>query len=295
LANFGRSAWAPSLAGAVENRNQLKERIRMIAAYKKSNRGAELALLLFLGLGVVTLTEARPAPSEEVKNLIGTWVWVGVPGGQVGEPAAAGARYKVITDKTWEVNQSDPQTGASMFHHGGNYTIKGNDYSETVTYNNPSSADVAKQTFKFNIKVEGDTLTLNGIGNPWKEVWKRVKPDATKPRKTDTSAIQGKWSGHETGAEGKSTLDLTSKTLEYHGADTNEWYKASISAYDTDPKQMVVTITQCPFPQYVGATSYAIYKLQDGTLTITGNEPGFPGAPKAFEADGSRTLVFKKE
>jgi hypothetical protein len=122
-----------------------------------------------------------------------------------------------------------------------------------------------------------------------------VKTDASKPRKTDTSAIQGKWSGHEAGAEGKSSLVLTSTSLEYHGADTNEWYKATISAYDTEPKQLVVTITQCPFQQYVGATSYAIYKLVDGTLTISGNEPGFPGAPSSFEAAGSRTLVFKKE
>ena len=29
--------------------------------------------------------------------------------------------------------------------------------------------------FKFNAKVDGDTLTLVGIGNPWQEVWKRVK------------------------------------------------------------------------------------------------------------------------
>src|SRR5438132_1658750 len=39
LESFGRSAWAPSLAGTVEDKNQLKERIRMIARFDKTNRG----------------------------------------------------------------------------------------------------------------------------------------------------------------------------------------------------------------------------------------------------------------
>ena len=293
LESFGKSAWAPSLAGAVENRNQLEERIRMIAAFKKNNRGVALAALLFAGLGLITLTDAQPAPSDDVKNIIGTWIWVGTPG-QVGDPAAAGGRYKVITEKTWEVNQADPRTGSRMFHHGGTYTLKGNDYAETVNYTDASSSEINKQTFKFNVKVEGDTLTLMGIGNPWQEIWKRVKSDSAKPRKADSSAIQGKWRGKENGVQGTSSCVLTSSTLEYHGADTNEWYKADISVYDTMPKQIVVVVTDCPFPQYVGRTSYAIYKLEDGTLTISGNEPGFPGAPTAFEAAGSRTMVFKK-
>ena len=39
LENFGRSAWAPSMAGAVENKNQLKERIRMIARIQENQPG----------------------------------------------------------------------------------------------------------------------------------------------------------------------------------------------------------------------------------------------------------------
>ena len=31
------------------------------------------------------------------------------------------------------------------------------------------------QTLKFKLKVEGDTLTQVGIGNPYSQVWKRAK------------------------------------------------------------------------------------------------------------------------
>ena len=59
LESFGRSAWAPSMAGAVENKNQLKERIRMIAKYRKTNRASALAGIIIIILGLLTLTDAQ--------------------------------------------------------------------------------------------------------------------------------------------------------------------------------------------------------------------------------------------
>ena len=39
----------------------------------------------------------------------------------------------------------------------------------------------------------------------------------------------------------------------------------------------------------------SIYKLEGGTLTLVGNEPGAPAAPKTFEGEqNSRRFVFKK-
>jgi len=60
LESFGCSAWAPSLAGTLESKNQMKERIRMIAKFKKTKRGPVLAASLFAGLGLLTLTDAQP-------------------------------------------------------------------------------------------------------------------------------------------------------------------------------------------------------------------------------------------
>jgi beta-lactamase regulating signal transducer with metallopeptidase domain len=293
LESFGRPARAPSLAAAVESKNQLKERIQMIAKFKKTNRGLVLAAPLFASLALVTFTDAQPATSQAEKDLHGTWVLVGQPGA-VGAPPVTGGRMKLITDHHWSVTQANPQTGTTIFHHGGTFTLNGDEYAETIDDANDNTKDLVGKTFKFTVKVEGDTLTLLGIGNPWKEVWKRVKSE-TKPHKAEAKELQGKWRGHEAGESGTSSLVLQGSKLEYYGADTNEWYKADIAYYETTPKQAVVTITDCPFPQFVGATSYSIYQIQDGTLTITGNEPGFPAAPTGFEAPGARKMVFKRE
>ncbi len=59
LEGFGQSGWAPSRAGILENKQQMKERITMIAKFDKTNRGLALALSLFAGLALVTLTDAQ--------------------------------------------------------------------------------------------------------------------------------------------------------------------------------------------------------------------------------------------
>ncbi len=85
LESFGGSAWAPSLAGTVENKNQMKERISMIAKFRKTSHGPALAGVLFIGLGLVTLTDAQTsgkpsAPAEaggKAPNIVATSPAVG--------------------------------------------------------------------------------------------------------------------------------------------------------------------------------------------------------------------------
>jgi len=294
LESFGRSAWAPSLAGTVENRNQTKERIEMIANFKRTNRGLTLAAALFTALGLITLTDAQPASSQLAKELVGTWILVGAPG-QIGLPPAEGGRLKLLTDTSWSVTQTDPKNGAVVFHHGGTYTLKENEYTEHVEFANANTKELIGKTSNFNVKIEGDTLTLIGIGNPWREVWKRVT--TPKPQKADPAAIQGTWTGNETGnhSDGIASFIVQGSSFEFHGANTNEWYKAAFSLYETDPKQLLIVITDCPVPDYVGRTAFAIYQLQNGTLTIAGNEPGNPIVPASFDAAGARKFVFKHQ
>ena len=64
LEGFGCSAWAPSMAGTVENKNQMKERISMIAKFRRTNHGPALAGVLFIGLGLVTLTDAQTGEKQ---------------------------------------------------------------------------------------------------------------------------------------------------------------------------------------------------------------------------------------
>ncbi len=73
------------------------------------------------------------------------------------------------------MTQADPKTGVTIYHHGGTYKLKGNEYFETVEYANENTAMLIGATFKCIIKVEGDTLTQIGVGNNYTEVMKRVK------------------------------------------------------------------------------------------------------------------------
>jgi len=79
LEGFGQSVWGPNLAGILEDKHQMKERIRMIAKFHKTDRGLALAVVLLAGLALVTLTDAQnqtqPQPSKtgELGTYKGVW------------------------------------------------------------------------------------------------------------------------------------------------------------------------------------------------------------------------------
>jgi len=141
-----------------------------------------VAAITLLALTLPTATYVRaqdkPATAQEqsplTKSLPGTWILVGEPG-KVGEAPAAGGRLKFFTGRHWTITQADPKTGVTIYHHGGTYTLNGDEYAETIEYANENTKELIKQTLKFTIKVEGDTFTQIGIGNSFNEVWKRVK------------------------------------------------------------------------------------------------------------------------
>lgn len=91
-------------------------------------------------------------------------------------------------------------------------------------------------------------------------------------------------------------MTITGNSIHFQGSNKNEWYKATaMLPAGTDPRQLRGTITDCPQPDYVGKVAIAIFKIEDGTLTLVGHEPGAPDAPRNFEGDKtSRTFIFKK-
>ena len=116
--------------------------------------------------------------------------------------------------------------------------------------------------------------------------------------KSNSATLQGTWKGQELGASQDSPrcLVISGKDIDYRGADSRDWAKGTFALReDTQPKQLVLTITECGVPKYIGKTSYAIYQIEDGTLTLTGNEPGYPAGPTSFEAPGTRRFVLKKK
>ena len=115
-----------------------------------------------------------PSKSQLAKDLIGTWAYAGTPD-DVKEPPEGGGHYKYFTGKHFCVTKADPETGKVEYHHGGTYTLDGDNLEETIKYATELTASQIGQTYKYKIKVEGDTYTQTGVGNPYNEVWKRAK------------------------------------------------------------------------------------------------------------------------
>ena len=67
LEHFSRPARLPSMVGILEDKNQMKRRITMIAEFKKSNRWPVTASLLFVALAALCLTDACSPKGAGVK------------------------------------------------------------------------------------------------------------------------------------------------------------------------------------------------------------------------------------
>jgi hypothetical protein len=118
-------------------------------------------------------TKPATKSSQLAKDLIGTWVLVGTPDDESKSPAT-GVRLKFWTGKHWTITEAD-ESGKVVYHHGGTYTLDGEEYAETIKYANENTASLIGKTNKFKIKVEGDKYTQVGIDNPYSEVWKRAE------------------------------------------------------------------------------------------------------------------------
>ncbi|HTY89079.1 MAG TPA: hypothetical protein VMB80_16655 [Candidatus Acidoferrum sp.] len=117
-------------------------------------------------------------------------------------------------------------------------------------------------------------------------------------RPADSARIQGTWKGQEIGGntEGSRCLIISGSTLEFRGANPDDWCKGTFTLReDTDPRRLVGTITECRQAEYIDKTVCAIYRLQGDTLTIAGYEPGNSSVPSAFDAPGVRHFVLKRE
>jgi len=111
--------------------------------------------------------------------------------------------------------------------------------------------------------------------------------------------LQGKWEGVEVGreSEGKCSLTVDGDTIQFQGANKNEWYKTLFNVpVGTEPRQLRAEITECPNKDFVGKSANSIYKIENGNLTLVGHAPGVPEAPKSFDGDrDSRTFLFQKQ
>lgn len=190
-----------------------------------------------------------PKSSELGNQLIGAWVLIGTPD-HVGNAPTAGGRIKFFTGTHWCITQAEPKTGVVLFHHGGTYTVNGNAYSENLEFADSSTVDMMGGTNgHFIIKIEGNTMTNIGVDNPWKEVWQRLKSQASAsgPGAAD---LAGTWAyAGQPGATNEATPNLNQLKFCAGGY----WCDSYI-----DPKTHVVTVHHG-----------GVYSLKDGQYVET--------------------------
>lgn len=141
-------------------------------------------------------------------------------------------------------------------------------------------------------------IAVSGCSTASKPASVSPTPGVANARESDLAMLQGAWKGQQFdgNAGGQFHLGFSGKNLDFRNADGNEWYKGTITLReDTNPRQMVLVITEGCEPKYVGKTSYVIYRMEGGTLTIAGNEPGNPEVPSGFDAPDARGGVFKRK
>ena len=118
----------------------------------------------------------RQVKADEARDLrpklLGAWGLVGPPAAE-GEPEKG--RFKFWGLHHWSTTQTNPATGEVVYHHGGTYSLDGDEYIETVRFAVGASADQLGRSYKFKIKVEGDTYIQTGVDNPYSEKWGRLR------------------------------------------------------------------------------------------------------------------------
>lgn len=121
---------------------------------------------------------------------------------------------------------------------------------------------------------------------------------ATLP-KSDSAALQGTWQGQVLQGEPahRCSFVVAGNHFTFRDeTDPNIWYKGTFTLKETvTPRQFIAVVSECTFPQYVGKTTMAIYQVENGTLKITGNEPGRPEAPATFDAPDAARVEVKKQ
>ena len=136
-------------------------------------------------------------------------------------------------------------------------------------------------------------IAASFIANAAEEPAAKTKGAVNQPIATELQPLQGTWKGIEVGNQyQKITITITGNSFHFH-RDTNFWFQTTITLpANTNPKQLHATIKGCPPSQTdsIGKVVGAIFKIEDGTLTIAtgGDGADAEGTPKRFEAPGDK-------
>ena len=120
---------------------------------------------------------------------------------------------------------------------------------------------------------------------PWGLICTQAAGATNQPTAAELQPLQGSWEGVLMGQEaaGKITITITGNSLHFH-RDTNFWFETTLTlSAGTYPQQLHATIKDCPQPcDDIGEMVFAIFKIEDGTLTLVGIQASAVEPPKTF-------------
>ncbi len=118
-----------------------------------------------------------------------------------------------------------------------------------------------------------------------------AEPSSPPPIAAKLKLLQGHWEGE--GAGGKCSITITGNSLHYRNS--AGWFKTIFTLpAGTDPQQLHATIKECspPSNNAIGTVVFAIFKIEDGTLTLAEDDMS-DKPPKTFAAATSLYVVKK--
>src|SRR5215213_5115373 len=115
------------------------------------------------------------------------------------------------------------------------------------------------------------------------------------PSASELQRLQGTWEGVVVGdkSDDKYTVTITGNSFHFH-RDSKFWFATTITLpADTDPRQLRATIKDGAPGQEssVGKVVAAIFKIEDGLLTLAPLGDGDEATPKSFEAAEDQGLA----
>ena len=129
------------------------------------------------------------------------------------------------------------------------------------------------------------------IANAGEQLTAKAKGAANQPTAAELNRLQG-YEGE--GAGGKCSITITGNSLHYRvGAN---WHETTfVLPANKDPQQLHATIKDCwpPSKDAIGKVVFAIFTIEDGTLTLAVDMPDEP--PKTFASATSHYVVKKVE
>ena len=127
-----------------------------------------------------------------------------------------------------------------------------------------------------------------------------VRAEGTAPTAPKSAAevqpLQGTWegegiyAGQEPELATKVTMRFTEHSLHYQGSKTNDWYDATFTLPpETSPAQLHAVITASPDKGSLRVKLFAIFKLEEGVLTLA---EVADGALETLEKKGDDKALF---